>query len=139
MAFLIIKKEIRSSSDKKDRMQQLQSLYRNLFFITITMMIAFSPSSIRAQELLNKKLSVTISNQPLQQALSAIGREGGFYFSYNSNVLPGDSIINLNVQQAMVRNILVALLGNAYRFKEKGHYIIVKKYAPDGKPFVIKG
>lgn len=96
-------------------------------------------ASAHSQHLLDQKISVTVYNKPLQQTLVELGRQGGFYFSYNSLLLPGDSLVSVSAHQETVQDILQALLGNDYTYDETAGYVIIRKYAADGKAFVIKG
>lgn len=108
-------------------------------FILLFLTTIFFVAPLHAQDLLHKKISVSIRQQPLQQALSEIGREGNFYFSYNSSLLPEDSIVSINAQQKPVIDILHSLLGYNFAFHKNGHYIIIKKIFAGGRPIVISG
>lgn len=91
-----------------------------------------------AQKLLNKQISVTANRQPVSEVLKTIGGQGGFYFSYDSNIVPGDSIVTLNVEGKPVREILDVLLTGRFKYKETGEYIILQR-AQAEKLFYISG
>lgn len=78
-----------------------------------------------AQGFLQKPVTVSVVNKPLAEVLKAVGKQGGFYFSYNSKVIPGDKIVSLTVVQQPVKAVLDMLLGGSCTYKEtKGHIIL---------------
>lgn len=95
--------------------------------------------NVHAQNLLNKKISVTFFDQPLQKILTEIAHTGNFYFSYNSDVIPEDSLVSIQVKQQMVKIILQKLLGYGYEYEENGRYVIIRKIAGNNKFFTISG
>lgn len=95
--------------------------------------------ALHAQDFLHKKISLTIRKQPLGEALAKISHAGGYYFSYNTEVLPKDSIVSVTAQDQTVRNVLYSLLGDTYEFQENGRYIIIRKFSGLGKIVEISG
>ena len=49
---------------------------------------------VNAQSLLNKTISIQADQQALSAVLAAIGRQENFYFSYNSSLIKGDSLVS---------------------------------------------
>lgn len=92
-------------------------------------------------KLLEKHISIKFSQKPLKQALTEIGRKGDFYFSYNTNIIKGDSLVNLEEGDRTIKQILDKLLGNNYEFVESGRYIIIlqKAASPSVKLYTISG
>ena len=84
-----------------------------------------SPRTAYAQNKLDKKLTVSIHQRSLAQALTEIGRKGGVIFSYNTTILNGDSLVNLEADGMTVRQVLVRLLGDGYDYSENGKYVII--------------
>lgn len=80
-----------------------------------------------AQAQLNKTISLNINQQRLDNVLEIISNKGGFYFSYNSNSLPKDSLVSVNVKNKPVQEVLQQLLPYHYEFKESGNYIIIRR------------
>jgi len=91
-----------------------------------------------AQSLIQKKVSVELKNKPLSEALTAISRQGGFYFSYNSNIVNKDSIVTIAVINKTVRQVLDQLLGQRYQYLEADKYIIIQT-AEREKWYTISG
>lgn len=83
-------------------------------------------TTARAQHLLDVRLTTTSSRVPLQQALAGIAREGNFYFSYNSDQLPTDSLVQIPAGSHSVRALLTRWLGEGYSYKEQGRYLIIR-------------
>lgn len=109
-------------------------------YLSFTILITtFFVGNLHAQNLLQKKLSVSIEEQPLQKALNQISEKGNFYFSYYSDLLPVDSIVSFSAQQKDVKFILQALLGERFSFQENGNYIIITKYSELGKTIILNG
>ncbi len=91
-----------------------------LFLITCTFYKGYG------QQLLQKKISINITNKTTEFILDVLEKEGGFYFSYNSNIIQGDKIHSINAQHKTIEHILIQLLGTAYKYEEKDGYIIIK-------------
>jgi hypothetical protein len=105
----------------------------------LTMLFMVSCFSLcQAQKLLNKRISVTVNRQPVSEVLQTIGKQGGFYFSYDSNVVPGDSVVTFTMRDESVKQVLDALLKGKYQYKETGDYIILQR-AQEEKFFYITG
>src|SRR5690606_27382886 len=70
-----------------------------------------------------------MGTQRVHDVLEAISKTHGFYFSYNNNVVPHDSIITVARYRGRLVDFLTATLGQAYEFKESPGYVIIR-YAP---------
>jgi hypothetical protein len=75
--------------------------------------------------ILERIISVSLHHRPLTQVLDSIGQRGHFEFSYNSNIIPGDSLVSLNLRQVTVKQALETLLGTRYTYNERGNYLII--------------
>ncbi|WP_374163324.1 hypothetical protein [Arcticibacter sp. MXS-1] len=65
----------------------------------------------------------------LESVLEKIGQKLNFSFSYNSNIVPRDSLVTAAFSNQPIRDILDQLLGNRYEYKEIPGYIVLR-YAP---------
>ncbi|MCW3467353.1 STN and carboxypeptidase regulatory-like domain-containing protein [Chitinophaga nivalis] len=97
-------------------------------FLTLLAIGIFS-LNVTAQSLLNKTVTVEVKQRPLSEVLKLISRQGNFYFSYISTILPQDSIVTVNARQKTVRQVLDVLFNGDYQYKESGNYIILLKKA----------
>ena len=100
-------------------------------FLIAIIISAFGSTDCCAQKLLNKRISITANRQPVSEVLKTIGAQAGFYFSYNSDVVPGDSIVTLSVTEKSVKQVLDVLLTGNFQYKEMGNYVIVQRAATD--------
>lgn len=95
------------------------------YFIVVCLLTILFVPDLQAQNLLNKRISISLEQEPLDEALSAISREGDFYFSYNSRLLPADSLVHVDAHNARVRDVIRSILGYHLELKESGNYIII--------------
>lgn len=86
------------------------------------------PVIARADTLMSKVVSIDAKRMPLQKILELISRRGNFYFSYNSTIINGDSLVTFSASNASIKQVLSQLLKN-YQYSETGNYIIIKKLA----------
>jgi hypothetical protein len=77
------------------------------------------------QHLPDKVIFIDVRKMPLAQVLDSIGRLARFDFSYNSSILPGDSLVTVTLRQVTVRTALDKLLGPGYTYAETGKYLIL--------------
>ncbi len=95
------------------------------FWAFVALLTVMSITS-HSQGLLNKNISVDVKQQRLDHVLEIISNQGGFYFSYNSNIIKKDSLVSLKASNSL-RNVLGLLLPDHYEFRESGNYIIIRK------------
>jgi hypothetical protein len=91
-----------------------------------------------AQKPLHTLVTVNARQQTLSNVLKMISEQGGFYFSYSSDIVPGDSVVSVSVRQKAAGLVVEQLLGAAYQFKEKGNYVIILRAAKE-KSYTISG
>lgn len=103
-------------------------------FILLLVLITLSLSSF-AQQLLQKRISVTAHNTPLNEVLNQMETRGGFYFSYNSDLLDGHKKVNVQLDNQTVEAILNQVLGPGYRYQVSGNHIIIKLASGQGIVF----
>lgn len=109
----------------------LSILYLCIFLCMLT------PAAF-GQRLLNKTISVEAAGKPLSEVLDAIGRQGGFHFSYNSNILRADSLVTISARRITVRQALEHLLDNNYQYREIDDYVIIQRNT-EGQAYVVSG
>ena len=78
---------------------------------------------------LERRITVELSRQRLDDALSIIANKGGFSFSYNSQILKRDSLVSMSARDRTVRQVLNQLLDQQYEYKETGNYVILRRVA----------
>ncbi len=74
---------------------------------------------------LEKKISIDLNQVKLKNALPKIGESGDFLFSYNSEIIPGDSLVSVHAKNQTVNQILKDLMGPGIRYKVLGNHVIL--------------
>lgn len=92
-----------------------------------------------AQTNLNKIVSVQVVRQPVSDVLASISNQGGFYFSYNSRLVPADSLVSVNMVRKTVRQVLDILFPGRFQYSESGNYIIIQSPNNYTSSFTISG
>ncbi len=78
-------------------------------------------------QLLSRQVTVAANRQSVQDLLEIISNQGNFYFSYNSNIIRRDSMVNYPGGTRTVKAALDLIFPNGYEFRETEHYIIIRK------------
>lgn len=95
--------------------------------------------TVSAQNLLNKTVSIEAKQRPLSEVLTSISKQGGFYFSYLTTILPQDSLVTISVKNKSVKQVLDLLFAGDYQYKESGNYIILLKKSLGQTFYLISG
>lgn len=85
--------------------------------------------SAQAQSLLARNISLNIEKQQLGKVLSMIETQGAFRFSYNSNILPTDSLVSIHDNNLNIAEALDKILNHRFEYRQAGNFIIIR-YAP---------
>ncbi|MBO9672808.1 MAG: hypothetical protein J7577_05150 [Sphingobacteriaceae bacterium] len=86
-------------------------------------------SLLKAQSTLSRNISLNIEQQKLSAVLGAIEEKGGFRFSYNSNILPVDSLVTIHENNLNIAETLDKLLSHRFEYRQSGNFVIIR-YAP---------
>ncbi|WP_229217230.1 STN and carboxypeptidase regulatory-like domain-containing protein [Dyadobacter luteus] len=85
-----------------------------------------SVKALYAQDFLEKKISIRISNQPIDQVLQRIGDLGGFSFSYSPDAVDVRKTVSITANNQSVREILNEIFKGKVVYKERRKYIILQ-------------
>lgn len=113
--------DIRHQDEEKRR--NYNSIQVSLFFFFF---FNFCSVTGYAQQYLSTSVSLTVEEVRLDSVLQKLGKIGGFYFSYNSNALPRDSLVSISAKQEPIEKILNLLLKDEYEYKEVPGYVILR-------------
>jgi len=105
---------------------------RTLHLILFALALLCGPAAF-AQTLLQRRIDLDVKQQRLDETLLLIAEKGGFSFSYNSALLPGDSLVSLTARGESVKQVLDKLFQRRLSYKESGTYLIFVK-APQAPP-----
>ncbi|WP_147243668.1 STN and carboxypeptidase regulatory-like domain-containing protein [Pedobacter miscanthi] len=95
----------------------------------IVLFLLFSNSLVKAQSILSRNISLNIDQQKLDSVLATIEEKGGFRFSYNSNILPVDSLVSIHENNLNIAETLDKLLKHRFEYRQSGNFVIIR-YAP---------
>ncbi len=76
---------------------------------------------------LNKTVSLQIPNWNLGRVLSAMETQGSFFFSYDSELIPVDSILSVKATNERVGSVLKRILPKPLEFKSVGNHVVIFK------------
>ena len=96
--------------------------------ITVLFLLIFC-CLVRAQSNLSRNISLNIERQKLSAVLAMIEEKGGFRFSYNSNILPVDSLISIHENNLNIAETLDKILNHRFEYRQSGNFVIIR-YAP---------
>ncbi len=100
-------------------------------YVVLISLILFN-SSVLGQihvPILERKISITATNEKISSVLNRIGQIGGFSFSYNSAIISQEESVSLNITNKSVREVLNELVKDTMNFNEKGNYLIITRAA----------
>jgi len=105
-------------------------------FLFVNLLVCTLPAA--SQYHLDQEISFAdVSGQPLGEVLHEIGEKNGFYFSYNSRSVVGDSLVSFNGFRGTLIEFLEKTLGPDYEFKETPDYVIIR-HAPRTLEVVVE-
>jgi len=90
---------------------------------------AFALLPCHAQSVLNRNITMNVSGQRLGSVLHLMEDRGKFQFSYNSNLIKQDSVVDIHVANETVKDALDKLLSNRFEYREAENFVILR-YAP---------
>lgn len=92
------------------------------------LVVAFTLLSfcVKAQ-LLERIVTVRADRYTVQQVLELISNEGNFFFSYNSALVPRDSLVDYAGGRHTVNAALAQIFTGEFEFRESGNYIIIRR------------
>ena len=100
---------------------------------SVILFLFILPLWVSAQSnVLDKKITITLSNVTLEEALSSISQMTGTEFSYSDDVVPVSALVSVTVEDRELKEILNTLLVNfriEYKFTN-GRIILRKTPAP---------
>ncbi len=113
----------------------MKTINRNFLILTFALIaLLFVKESKSQLSYLDKKISITFSKIPVKIALTQIGEEGGFRFSYNSEIIDGERKVSGDFNQQKVKSILNHLMEQDLNYQSVGNHIILLRHETTPKP-----
>jgi hypothetical protein len=102
----------------------MKRLYVVLFCIILVNSFVCGQSTL---PILERKISITATNEKITSLLNRIGQAGEFSFSYNSAIISADQTVTLDITDKYVREVLNEIFHGTMNYKEKSNYLIITK------------
>ncbi|WP_316836041.1 carboxypeptidase-like regulatory domain-containing protein [Pedobacter nutrimenti] len=112
------------------------SFYHLPFFFLLLTTLTGLHLTATAQSLLHRTISVRSQNQPLGKVMTQIEEKAGLLFSYQSKIIPQDSLVNFQCTELSINEVLDKLLDERYDYSETRNFIILR-YAPKRLSLVL--
>jgi hypothetical protein len=94
------------------------------------LMLVFSAAAFTTSAqtpFLERTISISFADEPIERALRKLSDRGGFTFSYNPSILDQSKIVTVEFVNKTVRQILDQLFGRTLQYKQRGRYIILTR------------
>lgn len=107
----------------------------------LTIFLCFLAWALFAQRptpVLEKEISVQLSNVTVGAALEKIANQAGFVFSYSPTMVNAGKIISIKATNKSVREVLQMVLGESINYRSNGMYVILGK-AETKKKVTVSG
>ena len=84
------------------------------------------PSVVLSQEnILKRKINYQAQDLALESVLLGIANVGNFSFSYNPQIISGDSTMSLTVENSSVKEVMDAIFDGKLVYKVSGNHLIL--------------
>ncbi len=93
--------------------------------VRLIFLMGFLCSSAMAQTILEKRISLDVSQKSVYFTLAQIEKEGDFVFSYNSSLVPKDSMVSVKANGSTVAEVLEELFRGRYSYIENRKFLII--------------
>jgi len=110
-------------------------------FLSISYILKAQDASV---PILEREVTLEISNESIQYILTAVSQQAGFVFSYSPDEINAGNKTSIVAKSITVRQVLNTLFTGKVSYKVKGKYVILKKSdiaqgAKSSKEVVIEG
>lgn len=101
--------------------------FTNLLTVSIICLCTWLVTPLYGQTTrLNDKVSLTVNNVSVSDALEALSKVTGTYFSYNSDQLPANKVVRVDLQNRPMIEVLNAILGQSeFSFRQMGNQVVI--------------
>jgi hypothetical protein len=102
-------------------------LKQNIKFVVVVFSVLASITSIHAgaQPILGKKININLQQSPIQTVFREMEKKGNFVFSYNTTLIPRDSLVSLKATELSVLDALKMLFQNKYQYLENKNFLVI--------------
>lgn len=100
---------------------------KRILLVFFIFFIAQQKIVIAQQNVLQQKITLAASKKKLSAVLQQISSLGNFYFSYNSKIIKGDSLVSFTCSSMPVNEVLEKLFNHTMDYQVAGKYIILHR------------
>jgi CarboxypepD_reg-like domain len=113
--------------------------YPKYFYALILLLI--SSFSFAQIPILERPISLKVTNEKTSTVLDIIAKQGNFSFSYNSEILDGNNRISIWIVDKPVREVLNQIFKGSITFKATKNYVIFQKAEVENatRSFILSG
>ena len=108
----------------------MKLFYRSAYIIFFIGCIAVNNCS--AQNILQKKVTISVTKKPISTLLASIEKQAGFFFSYNNNLFNADSLVTIDAKDQPVSEVLNMLFGKRFKYRHLNNHVIISESVRDG-------
>lgn len=92
--------------------------------------VCFGWLTLQAQNnapILERKVTLKITNQPLGKVLNIVSETANFNFSYTSNILKVNKIVTIHAENRTVKDVLDQLFNKEIKYQQIGNHLVLQK------------
>ncbi|EAZ81389.1 hypothetical protein [Algoriphagus machipongonensis] len=110
------------------------------YLFPVFFFLGFSQAAFSQQNsLLEKNISISAENEPLEQFLNRLSKEIGGVFSYSPSALDVSLDVSKNYENNSCREVLEDVFNGEVNYKQRGNYIILTPAPSTDKEITISG
>jgi len=104
-------------------------IYKQCIRLKVVLIVIFLGNTggnlVKAQQILERRVRLDIRQKPLGFVFKQLEKAGGFVFSYNTNLIPTDSLTTIKVEGIAVADALEMLFHHKYEFSENKNFLVI--------------
>jgi len=97
----------------------------NILAVLLITLLTYQSGKAQGQQILEKKVNFSCEKCAIKAILANIEKAGGFTFSYNSNIIPGDSLVSIKAEGASVGSLMQTLFYDKYQYTETKNFLVI--------------
>ncbi|MES2616790.1 MAG: secretin and TonB N-terminal domain-containing protein [Bacteroidota bacterium] len=100
---------------------------KQYFFILMLSIVTLPALAQNTTPILDRKVTIKITNQPLGKVLNIISETAGFNFSYSNSVVKVNKLVSIMAENKTVREILDQLFNGDIGYQQIGNHLVLQK------------
>lgn len=105
---------------------------KTALILSMTLACIFFTKKVQAQNYLEKKINLEVTNQSTETTLFILEKLGGFNFSYNAMLLDPSKMISIKGRHQSLEEILDELFNGRFTYKVIGSHVILQSKNKSG-------